>query len=181
MNKYLAGYLFAGETIFNIKMAGSTTAPLSTSVEPAVKSVKPVENPPPPDAPIIVEESLKVLAQPSISQKSLLLVVNSPSSSERELLTKIMQSVKQNIADAEIIDVASLPNVTLSNYSSVKEIISFGVAMSKLGSDLLLFPYQLQEREAKKYLIVDDLKTIQANQKDEKRLLWGALKGFYGI
>jgi hypothetical protein len=181
MNKYLAGYIFAGETIFNIKNVGSTMAPLSTSVEPAVKSITPVEKNPPTVAPKIVEDAPKVSLQPSVSQKRLLLVVNSLSSSERELLTKIMQSVKQNIADAEIIDVASLANVNLSNYSAAKEIISFGVAMSKLGSDLLLFPYQLQEREAKKYLIVDDLKTIQANQKDEKRLLWAALKGFYGI
>jgi hypothetical protein len=53
--------------------------------------------------------------------------------------------------------------------------------MSKLGNSLLLFPYQSQEKESIKYLLVDDLKTIQANLKDEKRLLWAALKMFYGL
>ncbi len=174
MNKYLAGYVFAGETIFNTKTEGSVTHDLGQqpipSVAPAVVKVVPVSDPPKSSQPAIVS-----------STKKLLLVVNSLSEAERELLSKILQSVKQLIDNADILDTANSSQYNLSHYTSAREIISFGVGMSKLGNDLLLFPYQGQEKQAIKYLLVDDLKTIQANQKDEKRLLWAALKTFYGL
>jgi hypothetical protein len=172
MNKYLAGYVFAGETLFNVKKDGLATAPQRVVSEPS----KPAQITAPHTA-----EPVKQTVQAPVYQKKLVLVVKALSITEKDLLTKIMQSVKRNIEDADIIDIANLPNAKLENFSSAIEIVSFGVAMSKLGSNLLLFPYQLQEKQSVRYLLVDDLKTIQANQKDEKRLLWAALKTFYGI
>lgn len=173
MNKYLAGYVFAGETIFNIKTAGSVSQDLNQQPEPVAK---PATLPPP-----VVVEPVKVVPKAVVSSKKLVLVVNNLSASEKDLLSKILQSVKQSLENAEILDLAAASSFNLSDYASAKEIISFGVGMSKLGNDLLLFPYQSQEKLAAKYLLVDDLKTIQANQKDEKRLLWSALKMFYGL
>ncbi|HLO45140.1 MAG TPA: hypothetical protein VK175_12465 [Leadbetterella sp.] len=174
MNKYLAGYVFAGETLFNVKKDGLAMAPQRVVSEPS----KPAQITAPHTTP---SEQVKQTVQAPVYQKKLVLVVNALSITEKDLLTKIMQSVKRNIEDADIIDIANLPNAKLENFSSAIEIVSFGVAMSKLGSNLLLFPYQLQEKQSVRYLLVDDLKTIQANQKDEKRLLWAALKTFYGI
>lgn len=174
MNKYLAGYIFAGETLFNIKKDGLAMTPKGVVSEPS----KPVQ--------IVVSQTIpaEAIIQPTqtpVYLKKLVLVVNSLSISEKDLLTKILQSVKRSIEDADIIDIAHLPNAKLENFSSAIEIVSFGVAISKLGSNLLLFPYQLQEKQSVKYLLVDDLNTIQANQKDEKRLLWAALKNLYGM
>jgi hypothetical protein len=113
------------------------------------------------------------------SNKNLIIITNSLSKLERELLSKILGSIKQSIENAEIIEFSKNPDVRLSNYSSAKEIISFGVGMGKLGSDLLLYPYQGQHYQNVKYLLVDNLPAIEANQKDEKRLLWSALKSMY--
>jgi hypothetical protein len=174
MNKYLAGYVFAGETIFNIQTAGSVSQDSKQQPEPVAKPVTL------PSA--VVAEQIKS-APPVVarSTEKLVLVVNNLSDNEKDLLSKILQSVKQNLENAKIIDIASAESLKLSDFTAAKEIISFGVAMSKLGNDLLLFPYQSQEKLSVKYLLVDDLKTIQSNLKDEKRLLWAALKSFYGI
>lgn len=174
MNKYLAGYVFAGETIFNLK----TTVSVSQDLVPRpIPVAKPANVPPP----VVVEQITTAPVMLHQSTEKLVLVVNNISDSEKELLSKILQSVKQNLESAKILDISSAKSLKLSDYTSAKEIISFGVAMSKLGNDLLLFPYQSQEKLSIKYLLVDDLKTIQANQKDEKRLLWAALKSFYGL
>ena len=104
MNKYLAGYVFAGETIFSIKTTGLATAPISIAAEPAPKPAAMAT--PPATALSAGTEPQKTPVKAAISQKRLLLVVNSLSSPEKELLAKIMQSVKQNIDDADIIDLS---------------------------------------------------------------------------
>jgi hypothetical protein len=174
MNKYLAGYLFAGETIFGINTAGSAT-PKSVKVEPDVKLASE------PLKPAIPAKTVVVLPKAEVIQKPLLLIVNSLSDTERAFLAKILISVKQNIADAEIVEIVNKPEARLAHFSRAKEIISFGIVMNKLGSDLLLFPYQIQLHQSVKYLFVDDLQAIQSNQKDEKRLLWAALKNMYQL
>ncbi len=182
MNKQLAGYLFAGETIFSMKTIDSTLLE-NVSVESAVKPV--IEKPKSEIVSTISKEVSKSQGEVSSkavnSNKSLIVVTNTLSESERDLLSKILISVKQNIENAEIIELSKNPYTQLTNYPSTKEIISFGIAMSKLGNDLLLFPYQGQQHNNVKYLLVDDLPTIQSNQKDEKRLLWAALKNMYQV
>lgn len=180
MNKHLAGYLFAGETIFGKKTSDSILRE-SVSVESVVKSA--IETPKPMlIATIPRDVSMSpVSIPPNIepSNKSLIIITNSLSELERVLLSKILGSIKQNIDDAEIIELSKNPDFRISNYLAAKEIISFGVGMGKLGSDLLLFPYQSQHYQNVKYLLVDNLPAIEANQKEEKRLLWSALKSMY--
>jgi glucose-6-phosphate isomerase len=96
-------------------------------------------------------------------------------------LSKILISIKKHIENAEIIELSKIPDTRLSNYPSAKEIISFGIGMSKLGNDLLLYPYQIQLHQNVKYLLVDNFPAIQSNLKDEKRLLWAALKNMYQV
>lgn len=182
MNKHLAGYLFAGETIFSMKTIDSTLHE-SVSVESAVNPVIEKLEPEIID-PISKEVSAgqgEVSSKAVNSNKSLIIVTNTLSESERDLLSKILISVKQNIENAEIIELSKIQDKSLSNYHSAKEIISFGIGMSKLGCDLLLFPYQCQQRQNVKYLLVDNLPAILLNQKDEKRLLWAALKNMYNV
>ncbi|MCP9766327.1 hypothetical protein EGI22_00305 [Lacihabitans sp. LS3-19] len=169
MNKYLAGYLFAGETLFNID---------TNKIEKGTIEQKPIV---PSQSPIVTTPITPAAKTEIIPQKSLVIVVNTISKSEKELLSKILASVKKDINNAQIIELSTSPTANISSLSSAKELISFGVAMSKLGSDLLLFPYQVQKKSETNYLIVDDLATIQANQKDEKRLLWAALKSMFNI
>jgi hypothetical protein len=182
MNKQLASYLFAGETIFGIKTVDSTFHE-GVSVESAVKSV--IET----SKPVVVAKLPKNLSpsnnavSPNAvhSNKSLIIITNSLSEAERDLLTKILISIKKHIENAEIIELSKIPGTRLSNYPSAKEIISFGIGMSKLGNDLLLYPYQSQLHQNVKYLLVDDFPAIQSNLKDEKRLLWAALKNMYQV
>ena len=182
MNKQLAGYLFAGETIFDLKTVDSTIhkkVSVESTVNGVVESPKPVLNNKIPNesSPKNAEDSAKVFH----SNKSLIIVTNSLTESERDLLSKILISVKKHIENAEIIELSKIPNTRLSNFPSAKEIISFGIGMSKLGNDLLLYPYQCQQNQNVKYLLVDDLHAIQSNLKDEKRLLWAALKNMYQL
>jgi hypothetical protein len=169
MNKYLAGYLFAGETLFNI----DTNKIENGTIEH--KLIVPIQNP-------MIGRLIQSTAKTeSIPQKSLVIVVNTISKSEKELLSKILASVKKDLNNAQLIELSNDPAANVSSFNAAKEIISFGVAMSKLGGNLLLFPYQVQTNFGSNYLIVDDLATIQANQKDEKRLLWAALKSMFNV
>ena len=169
MNKYLAGYIFGQETLFNIQAERSVFDNESAMTEPsAVVSPKVVQSIEPQKTPV--------------STKKLVLVVNSISDTERELLSKILLAAKQNLETAEIIDMTKNSIPKLSDYPLARKVISFGVAMSKLGNSRLLFPYQTQvDANNVKYLLVDELNAIEANLKDEKKLLWVALKQFYGI
>ena len=169
MNKYLAGYLFAGETLFKID---------SNKIENGTIENKPIV---PTQIPINAKPIQSNIKTESIPQKSLVIVVNTISKSEKELLSKILASVKKELNNAQIIELSNNPSANVSSFNAAKEIISFGVAMSKLGSNLLLFPYQVQYNSGRNYLIVDDLATIQVNQKDEKRLLWAALKSMFKV
>lgn len=182
MNKQLAGYLFAGETIFSMKTIDSTLYE-NVSVESAVTPV--IEKPKPEIISTfskeVYESQGEVSSKAVVSNKSLIIVTNTLSESERDLLSKILISVKQNIENAEIIELSKNPDTQLTNYPSSKEIISFGIALKKLGNDLLLFPYQGQQHNNVKYLLVDNLPAILLNQKDEKRLLWAALKNMYHV
>lgn len=182
MNKHLAGYLFAGETIFGMQTVDSTlheNVSVESTVNPVIETPKSavVASIPKDVSPSPVEVSPKAVH----SNKSLIIITNSLSESERGLLSKILVSVKQHIENAEIVELSKNPDTRLSNYSSAKEIISFGIGMSKLENDLLLYPYQSQQHQNVKYLLVDDLLAIQSNQKDEKRLLWAALKNMYQV
>lgn len=182
MNKQLAGYLFAGETIFGIKTVDSTfheSVSVESAVNPVVEPLKPVviANIPNEISPSNAEASAKAFH----SIKSLIIITNSLSKSERDLLSKILISIKKHIENAEIIELSKIPDTRLSNYPSAKEIISFGIGMSKLGNDLLLYPYQIQLHQNVKYLLVDNFPAIQSNLKDEKRLLWAALKNMYQV
>lgn len=169
MNKYLASYLFAGETLFNID---------TNKLEKGTIEQKPIV---PPHIPVVNTPITPAAKTENFPQKSLVIIVNTISTSEKELLSKILTSVKKDINNALIIELSTSTLSNISHLSAAKEIISFGVAMSKLGSNLLLFPYQVQKNSNTNYLIVDDLATIQANQKDEKRLLWAALKSMFNI
>jgi glucose-6-phosphate isomerase len=182
MNKQLAGYLFAGETIFDIKTVDSAfheSVTVESTVDPEVEAPKPVliTNIPNETSQKNAEDSTNVF----LSNKSLIIITNTLSESERDLLSKILISIKKQIENAEIIELSKIPHTRLSNYPSAKEIISFGIGMSKLGNDLLLYPYQSQQHQNVKYLLVDDLTAIQSNLKDEKRLLWAALKNMYQL
>jgi DNA polymerase III psi subunit len=182
MNKQLAGYLFAGETIFDIKTVDSAfhkSVTVESTVNPVVEPPMPVliTNIPNETSQKNAEDSANVFP----SNKSLIIITNSLSESERDLLSKILISIKKHIENAEIIELTKIPHTRLSNYPSAKEIISFGIGMSKLGNDLLLYPYQSQQHQNVKYLLVDDLPAIQSNLKDEKRLLWAALKNMYQL
>jgi hypothetical protein len=169
MNKYLAGYLFAGETLFNI----DTTKIENGTIEH--KPIVPIQNP------VLATPIQSTVKTEPIPQKNLVIVVNTISTSEKELLNKILASVKKDLNNAQIIELSTNPATNVSSFNAAKDIISFGVAMSKLGGNLLLFPYQVQNNSGRNYLIVDDLATIQVNQKDEKRLLWAALKSMFKV
>ncbi|MGL4631844.1 MAG: hypothetical protein ACRCVT_11645, partial [Leadbetterella sp.] len=55
-------------------------------------------------------------------------------------------------------------------------IFSFGVPFTQLGFKSDIAPYILKLAQDRHYVFADDLEKIQANQNNEKRLLWNALK-----
>lgn len=170
MNKYLASYIFAGETIFNIDALGATS---KVAVAPEVQnptqstSTKPIEQAVQPK-PVVIEKP----------QKGLLIAVNDISEVQKEFLSKILLSVKKDITQADILDL-SKPNAI--NPLDYKEIISFGIAANKLKFDQQVANYQPKMINHTNFILVDTLEVIQLNHKDEKRTLWTALKTMFGI
>lgn len=167
MNKYLASYIFAGETIFNIDALGATS---KIAVAPEVQNPKQstsTEQTPLPK-PVVIEKP----------QKGLLISVIGISDTQKEFLSKILLSVKKDIAEADILDFSK---PTALNPLDYKEIISFGIAANKLKFDQQVANYQPKIINHTNFILADTLEVIQLNHKDEKRTLWTALKTMFGI
>jgi hypothetical protein len=167
MNKILAAYLFSNETLFvqDTKSVSTLNKDLHSEIKLETKDEldpTPIKN----------------------TTKINWVFINNPDSAQLQLLEKILSSVKLNLKDVELVDVSKNNfKELISSLSNSKNlvILSFGVAMSKLSLEFLLFPYQTKEINGNKFLLVDDLLTINNNQKDEKKLLWVSLKEMFGL
>jgi hypothetical protein len=167
MNKILAAYLFSNETLFvqDTKSVSTLNKDLHSEIKLETKdelAPTPIKN----------------------TTKTNWVFINNPDSAQLQLLEKILSSVKLNLKDVELVDVSKNNfKELISSLSNGKNlvILSFGVAMSKLSLEFLLFPYQTKEINGNRFLLVDDLLTINNNQKDEKKLLWVSLKEMFGL
>jgi hypothetical protein len=174
----LADYLFSNEVLFHYPGVTKSTS----SVLSEVKEPKPVVSPPP----VITQTPQPVAALPKINlfTKSFVVFVNQISAEEKEFLGKILGSVKQSFESVMLFDVSKdgeFPSEEFFRQQLTRKVLSFGVAMSKLDNNLLLFPYQKKSHRGFDFLITDDLGTISKNLKDEKKLLWVALKEMFTL
>lgn len=157
MNKHLASYLFSGESLFLLKEQGislpKTEAP--TTVSPKIET---------PAAPEVVSKP-----------KSGDTVVITSDTHHRDFLEKIMSAVGVNMNDLHLMVGQEWKNFDLK---AAQRLISFDVPIPKLDSSK---KYQVFVVSGKKILIGDSLAQIQANQANEKRLLWNALKQMFEL
>ncbi len=183
MNRHLANYLFSNETLFVLSKNNSEVV-----VRDSVQKIQ--------ESPAISIESHSVAAiglpaqnetilelKKTDSLEDVVVIVNSINSNQKDLLLKILSSVKLSFEKISLIDVSSS---TLSFSESIKKskhpilrIISFGVDMSKIGLEVSVFPYQLKVEKNLSFLLIDSLQIINENKKDEKKLLWVILKQIF--
>lgn len=192
MDKYLANYMFSNEVLFNIDAKNNTgqAAELVKTVETeklviAVKEI--VETTPAPSPTPIVEAASVAEKIPGLeyAKQKLLVIINNLTAADKQLLEKILGSVKQNITEVSILDISTesidLNKVLAASNSKIEKVLSFGVAMSNIQLNILLLPYQVSSSQNVTFLMVDDMTAITTNLKDEKRLLWAGLKTMFGL
>ena len=187
MNKQLATYLFSNEILF--KNPDSIADKLVEVVEPDVKKryiEKTVEKPLEQPKLEVVEVILKPSKVDSLISNFMptVVIVNSLTANQKEFLTKILGSIKKSMETITLIDLEGYDKQIFkseinSGKTVIQKVILYGVAMSNFEINILLFPYQKLNHKNIDFLIVDDLSTIEVNLKDEKRLLWGALKSMF--
>ena len=183
MNRYLANYLFSNETLFVLSKN------YSEAVDQGI--LQKIQ-----DSPVILNESRPVEAieisaqnetilelKDTDSLKDVVMIVNSINSNQKDLLLKIISSVKLSFEHISLIDFSSN---TLSISELIKKskhpklrIISFGVDMNIIGLEISVSTYQLKVEKTLSFLLIDSLQAIYENRKDEKRLLWVVLKQMF--
>ncbi len=172
MNDAVSRYLFSKETLYFYKK--EKEAP-EYSEKVTVQEEKPV---PPSDLSPIDRTETPVFS----FSKPLLVIVNQPDEAEQELMKKILQSVKHSLDSIQLFDISSgaaFPSDVFFSQQITRKVLSFGVAMSRVDPTLLVFPYQKKIHRDIEFVVTDSLSTINMNAKDEKRMLWAALKEMF--
>lgn len=98
----------------------------------------------------------------------------------RELLAKILQSVKLSLFKAKVVNVENFdPTAPPQLVFPSDKIISFGVDLAPYGHLLNTEKYQLSTLNDKTYLMADALSDV-AEDKQKKIQLWQGLKQLFG-
>ena len=184
MNRYLANYLFSNETLFVVSKN------YSEAVEQDILQKKQDSN-------TVISNESRPLEAIDVSAKNetilelkdtdsledVIVIVSSINSNQKDLLLKILSSVKLSFERISLIDVSTYTNsiselIKKSKHPKLR-IISFGVEMSKIGLEISVSNYQLKVEKNLSFLLIDSLQAIHENKKDEKRLLWVVLKQMF--
>lgn len=157
MNKSLASFVFSGETLFNLEDdLGSSSIVLKKKL--ADSSAAP---------------TLKVLS------KKVLVLAESLSTEDQEFLEKVLGSV--NILP-DLIDLVNHQNISeydVWSNQNCTHILIFGALLHNLAPSQVLTKYEVTLHANKKILWADALPVISKNLKNEKRILWTALKSIF--
>lgn len=102
--------------------------------------------------------------------------------SEELFLKKVLQAVKLNFDDIALINIAFVDEDAFSQIVSFDAVIqiSLGVRKDSLYFGMRINLYSIAEKEDVRYLLTDDLATIQ-NQQDKKVLLWDNLQKLFKV
>ncbi|EAY31568.1 hypothetical protein [Microscilla marina] len=99
---------------------------------------------------------------------------------QRELLAKILQSVKLSLLKAKVINVENFdPTAPPQLIFLSEKVISFGVDLSSYGHLLNAEKYQVTPLKEHQYIMADTLGEI-AEDKQKKIQLWQGLKQMFG-
>jgi hypothetical protein len=184
MNRYLANYLFSNETLFVVSKNYSEAVDQGI-VQKIQDSTTVISNESRPVEAIDISAQNEAILElkKTDSLEDVVVIVNSINSIQKDLLLKIISSVKLSFEHISLIDVSSN---TLSFSELIKKskhpklrIISFGVEMSEIGLEISVSNYQLKVEKNLSFLLIDSLQAIYENKKDEKRLLWVVLKQMF--
>lgn len=114
-------------------------------------------------------------------KQKVVILVNSLTPTDSELLGKILGAVKLDLQSVDIVDSDQVQEVNLSQIFTqkfVKQVISFGVDLSKVNLDVELIPYQIFENQGIQFTYSDALSSIQ-NDIPKKKALWVSLKEMF--
>ncbi len=115
------------------------------------------------------------------AKHSTLVLSETLSSEEAELLEKILSAVKLSFSSIDLIILEKNPNIVLDNIIGNHintKIINFGVDLSQIYPQFSSELYLLQQKDAQIYLYAENLSIINKNA-DSKKKLWAKLKNIY--
>lgn len=102
---------------------------------------------------------------------------------ELTFLSGILSACGLTLEDIALINLNKTPVI---NYKEVSEelgsriVLLFGVSPEKLGLPIIFPAFQVQEFNQQRFLYAPELKHLQANR-DDKKKLWDALKKLFAI
>ena len=114
-------------------------------------------------------------------KQKVIILVNSLTPTDRELLGKILGAVKLDLQSVDIVDFDQDQEINLSQIFTqkfVNQVITFGIDLSKVSLNVKLIPYQIQENQGIKFIYSILLPDIQ-NDIPKKKALWGSLKEMF--
>jgi len=125
-----------------------------------------------------LEDNSQKVPQYYQPKQKVIILVNSLTPTDSELLGKILGAVKLDLQSVDILDLGKNQEINLSQIFTqkfVNQVISFGVDLSKVSLDVELIPYQIFENQGIKFTHSDSLSSIQ-NDIPKKKALWVSLK-----
>lgn len=190
MDKALAKYLYANETLYSFSQATIKEEPVAPVEVKDTSPAKPVEviKEAPPSTLIEVqattnnEEAEQERKEVKVYEMKTphLLVFQQLSDTDREFLLKIVQALGLSFTKVDLLELKDYPFLDFKETiytNKVQSILFFGKHGDTAFIDKLkLEPYQEKEIKNINFLLVDELKTVSANKNNEKRKLWGKLQ-----
>ncbi len=132
-----------------------------------------------------VQNQIKYLGK---NRKNILVLVNEKDhiflgDDDLSFLMSVLSACGINMADAALVNIftdSNISNETLTNQFSPTIILFIGTEPQSLGFPIQIPLYQVQSYNKQQYLCVPPLQKL-AGDKEEKKLLWSALKKIFSI
>ena len=165
-NKTALQQLFAGEDIYLLK---------NEFIEPPVGITERYSQT------TALEYNSQKVPQYYQPKQKVIILVNSLTPTDSELLGKILGAVKLDLQSVDLIELDKNQEVNLSQIFKqkfVNQVITFGIDLLKVSLDVKLIPYQIHENQGVKFIYSNSLPDIQ-NDIPKKKALWGSLKEMF--
>ena len=181
--------LYQNDTLFRVKEA---VAANQTSALPPIQKEQVLKDFIEPVPALEVSESRPIVKQIPVVQPfptpehQVLILTDNPLTdtlmgSERELLSKILKAVQQDLDHTDVYNFSFLPGYDANHVLSNKRtnyFITFGIPLLKLKLDVLLVPYMPKQVDGIWFLHADPLAHIEKDIEAKKKL-WNALKQMF--
>ena len=128
------------------------------------------------------QEIIKPILPTFVFKHKVLILTDSISEVEKELLSKILRAIGTSLDQVDLVELNKVHSLDYQSFTSqniTQKVISFGIGLGKLNWNILLNLYQPKNVLGVDFILSDELRILEENI-NLKKTLWNALKLMFG-